>query len=80
MAYISHQLEVHVVREEALAEGEARAKAEGRAEGILALLSVRGVDIDEATRERILSCKDEAILDRWLRNAVTAESPEDLFG
>lgn len=84
MAYISHQLEVHAVREEGraegLTEGEARGKAEGKAEGILTLLSVRGFDIDEATRERVLSCKDEAALDRWLRSAVTAESLEALFG
>jgi predicted transposase/invertase (TIGR01784 family) len=61
-----------------LAEGEARGLAEGQARGraevVLRLLSIRGIAVDERTRAHILSCKDLALLDRWLEQAMNAKS------
>jgi len=55
-------------REEGLAQGVTR----GRAESILRLLAARGVPVDEAARQRILSCTDMASLDRWFDRALDA--------
>ncbi|MFF4141609.1 hypothetical protein ACFY0A_09455 [Streptomyces sp. NPDC001698] len=61
--------------EELRAEGEARRAAED----VLAILEVRGIDVPEATQERITGCGDAEILRHWLRRAVTAPTAEDVF-
>ena len=66
------------------AEGEAKGKAEGEAKGeaqaLLTILTVRGLPVTEAQRQRILSCADLAQLDRYLRRAVSAASTEEVLG
>lgn len=57
-------------REEGLAQGVSR----GRAEYILRILSVRGVQVDEEARQRILTCTDMATLDRWFDKSLNATS------
>jgi hypothetical protein len=57
-------------REEGLAQGVTR----GRAESILRILAARGVPVDDAARQRILSCTDMATLDRWFDKALDATS------
>jgi predicted transposase YdaD len=57
-------------REEGLAQGVAR----GRAESIVRILTARGVPVDEAARQRILTCTDLATLDRWFDRALNATS------
>ena len=63
-------------REEWLAKGEAKGLAKGEAKGLakalLRLLDVRGVSVDDSSRQRIQSCLDVALLERWLDRAVTA--------
>jgi predicted transposase YdaD len=54
------------------AEGRAKGRAEERAEAVLRVLSVRGVRVDSAARQRILSCTDLPTLGLWLERAVTA--------
>jgi hypothetical protein len=56
------------------AAGEAKGEAKGRAQSILDVLRVRNVDVPPDVRERILSCRDVALLDAWLERAVTATS------
>ena len=53
-------------------------KAEGRAEGVLAVLDARGIDVPEADRARIGACRDLDQLDRWLRRVASAGSVADL--
>ncbi len=59
------------------AEGEARGKAEGKAEPLLVVLTARGFVVDEGTRATILTCADSARLRRWIMGAVTAASLAD---
>jgi len=70
------------------AEGEARGKAEGKAEGeargkaeaLLLLLDTRGLAVSEEQRERVMSCRDTAQLEEWLRRALSARSVDELLG
>ncbi|MGW3723749.1 hypothetical protein [Streptomyces sp. NPDC000851] len=57
----------------------AEGRAEGRAEDILLILEARGIDVPEATRERIITCTDLDTLRTWLTRAVTVGTAEDLF-
>ncbi|MFJ3585907.1 hypothetical protein ACIPPS_27280 [Streptomyces sp. NPDC090127] len=56
-----------------------KGKAEGEAKSVLRVLTARGVDVPEATAQRILECTETETLDRWLDRAVTAERVEELF-
>ena len=62
-------------REQGLAEGRLR----GRAEGVLRILTARGVHTDEAARQRILSCTDESTLDRWFDRALNATALSEVL-
>ncbi|MBN1206607.1 MAG: Rpn family recombination-promoting nuclease/putative transposase [Myxococcaceae bacterium] len=53
-------------------EGRRQGRREGRAEDVLRILAVRGVAVDEKTRELILTCTDLVTLDRWFERALTA--------
>lgn len=61
-------------RGEGLAEGQARAKAEG----VLTVLDARGMTVPAALRDRITSCRDLDRLDTWLRRAATVASAAEL--
>ncbi len=71
-----------------VAEGEAKGKAKGKAEGrlegealsILRFLEARGIAVDEASRQRILACTDQATLDQWLKRAVVATTAAEVLG
>ncbi|MBN1204937.1 MAG: hypothetical protein JXB05_08430 [Myxococcaceae bacterium] len=39
---------------------------------MLRVLAARGVQVDDKTRQRILSCTDLVMLDRWFDRALTA--------
>ena len=62
-------------REEGLQQGLSR----GRAEDILRILTVRGVQVDEASRQRILSCMDLDTLDRWFDRSLNANTLSDVL-
>ncbi|MFF3487681.1 hypothetical protein ACFYXC_31015 [Streptomyces sp. NPDC002701] len=83
MSFVSYFPGRGTVREtaylEGKAEGEAEGKAAGEAKGILSVLEVRGVPVDERVRERITSCTDLARMDAWLERSRTVERAEDLF-
>lgn len=61
-------------RQQGLLEGLAR----GRAEGVLKILAVRGIAVDEGARQLVMSCTDPATLDQWLERALTATRFSDL--
>ena len=65
--------------EEGRAEGRAQGEAAGRADAILQILGKRGIAVDDASRERIVSCADLDILGDWLDRSLTAAQVSDLF-
>jgi hypothetical protein len=64
-------------------EGEARGRAEGEAQGelraLLTVLSARGIELSAEHAARVRACKDIAVLEAWLRRAVTATSADQIF-
>ncbi|PCG84015.1 hypothetical protein CIB93_21585 [Streptomyces sp. WZ.A104] len=54
-------------------------RVESRAEDILRILAVRGVEVPDAARQRITTCTDLAVLDVWFERAVTTSSVDALF-
>jgi Uma2 family endonuclease len=75
---LEHMLETAVTRveeESALAE-QAAARL---AEAVVAILTVRGLEVKPGERERILACTDLPTLGRWTSLAMKAASPEELF-
>ena len=65
-------------RAEGKAEGKAEAKAEGKAEAIVAILTARGIAVDDAGRARITGCSDMVTLDRWLVRAIAASCVDEV--
>ncbi|MDX3454616.1 hypothetical protein PV396_22175 [Streptomyces sp. ME02-8801-2C] len=73
------------------AEGKAKGEAEGRAKGeavgralcraqdILRVLDLRGIDVPESARERINGCTDLDTLGTWFDRSLTAADTADLF-
>lgn len=53
--------------------------AKGKAEDILRILELRGIDVPEATRDRITTCTDLDTLGTWFDRALTAASAGELF-
>ncbi len=66
-------------RQQGLARGREEGLTRGRAEYILRTLTTRGVQLDEAARQRILSCSDVATLDRWFDRSLHASSLSDVL-
>ncbi|KFA90785.1 Rpn family recombination-promoting nuclease/putative transposase [Archangium violaceum] len=62
-----------------LARGRQEGRVEGRAEYVLRTLTSRGVRVDEAARQRILTCTDMATLDRWFDRALNATALSDVL-
>lgn len=66
------------------AEGEARAaakaKAEGIVESILEILAQRDIQISPEARARISSCTDIDSLKTWLDHSLTATTDVEIFG
>jgi hypothetical protein len=58
-----------------VAEGKLLAKAQA----VVAVLQARGIALTEALRQRILDCKDMAILDQWLMRAAVANDASEVF-
>ncbi|WP_409470320.1 hypothetical protein [Streptomyces sp. HC307] len=56
-----------------------RLRAMGRAEDVLLILESRGIEVPEATRERIMTCTDLDTLRTWVIRAVHVEAAEKLF-
>ena len=68
-------------------EGLARGRKEGREEGrlqwrtkaVLRLLTARGVHVDDASHQHILSCSDVATVDLWFDRAIHATSLSEVL-
>jgi hypothetical protein len=57
-----------------------RGVADGEARLLLEILVQRGLPITAAQQERIAGCTDQAMLDRWAEQVLTASSVEELLG
>jgi predicted transposase/invertase (TIGR01784 family) len=64
----------------ALAErqGEHKGRSEEAAQAVLTVLRVRGVEVPDVVRERILAQKDPGQLRRWLEKAAVAASVDEV--
>ena len=66
-----------------VAQGEARGKAEGEVRGeaksVLMFLEARHLVVTDEQKQKILSCTDLEVLDRWIRKAAVVSSTEELF-
>ncbi len=75
LAFITYRLEMGAAKEEGIIEGEAK----GKAESILSLLSIRGIDVSDKAKEKILACQDPDLLNTWFHRAVNANLEHELF-
>jgi len=66
------------VGEQLIEQGRQKGILEARAEDIVRILTVRGVHVEDTARQRILTCRDPALLDRWLERALTASTVADV--
>ncbi|MFD9291738.1 hypothetical protein ACFWBV_26320 [Streptomyces sp. NPDC060030] len=55
-------------------------RAQARGESILILLGARGIEITDATREKLTTCTDSELARKWLIRAVHATTAEEIFG
>ena len=67
-------------RKQGRREGRVEGRAEGRAEAVLRILAIRGVRLDDESRQRILGCTDLATLDGWLERALRANTLSEVLG
>jgi len=61
-------------------QGEAKGKADGKAEALLAILDARNIPVSDDVREDITTCTDIEQLEAWIRRAATADRMEDVLG
>ncbi|WP_394822025.1 hypothetical protein [Pendulispora albinea] len=62
-----------------VAEEVSKQVAQSEARAVIAVLEARNVPIDAAARERILACRDQSVLEQWIRQAATLTSVDELF-
>ncbi|WP_240486932.1 hypothetical protein [Hyalangium minutum] len=65
--------------EEGRQKGWVEGRARERAEGVVRILTTRGIAVDTDARQRILSCTDLDALDRWFERALKVASLSDVF-
>jgi hypothetical protein len=61
------------------AEGRAEGRVEGEAGVLLKVLAARGMTVDDAQRQRILTTRDSAALERWVLRALNATRIDDVL-
>ena len=82
MAAANYELQSDFARKyffEGKAEGEARGEARGEAKMLLRIIALRGVDLSDAERQRILACTDDDQLGRWAARALTARTSAEIL-
>jgi hypothetical protein len=66
-------------RDEGRKEGRKEGLAEEAARSVLTVLRVRGIEVPDAVRKRILAETDRGRLERWLERAILASSNVDVL-
>lgn len=69
----------NTIVEESWLEGRAKGQAESKAEDILRILGVRGIEVSDSVRERVTSCTDLGVLGTWLDRSLSVTDAEGLF-
>ncbi|MDC0723088.1 hypothetical protein [Nannocystis bainbridge] len=64
---------------EGIAEGEVKGRVAGKAEIVLKLLQLKGFALTEAQRQRVLDCRDEAVLDTWAARVLVATRLDEVL-
>lgn len=71
------------IRDQAWAGGVAEGKAEGRAAGetemLLMIAAKRGIDVDAATRARVLACTDDTVIATWADRVLSGSTATEIF-
>jgi hypothetical protein len=62
-----------------LKQGREEGHLEGERRALLKVLEARGLSVEGAARRQVLACTDLAQLERWLSQAVTVQSVQELF-
>ncbi|WP_437620332.1 hypothetical protein [Sorangium sp. So ce1151] len=62
-----------------LEEGLEQGLLEAKAQGVLAVLEARGLEVPAEVRERVLASTDLAELDRWIRRAAAVTDARELL-
>lgn len=65
---------------EVIVEERTKARAQGMASALVAVLAARGLGLDDEQRAEILATSDESLLQRWIAAAVTCASVAELLG
>ena len=71
---------LQAARGEGKLEGKIEGKLEGKLEALVCLLDARGLKVKKKERARILAEEHEAVVDRWLGQAVSCSSVRELLG
>lgn len=56
-----------------------KGRAKGKAEDILHILGVRGIEVSDSVRERVTDCTDLDVLGTWLDRSLSVADAEELF-
>ncbi|MQY06056.1 hypothetical protein [Actinomadura macrotermitis] len=60
-------------------ETYAKGEASGRAEMLLKVLRLRGIEVPQDVADHIMACTDEATIDQWLSRSLTATTIDDVL-
>jgi Uma2 family endonuclease len=66
-------------RQQGLKEGREQGQVQGLLSALQTILSTRGLALGPAEAERMASCRDVALLERWLGRAMTALAAAEVF-
>lgn len=67
------------LKDQAWAGGLAKGRAAGETEMLLTIAAKRGIDVDAATRARVLACTDDATIATWADHVLTGTSAAEIF-
>ena len=62
------------------ARGEAKGEAEGEARVLLQLMELRGLEVTDAIRERVLGTTECAQIEAWVRRVLDARTAAEVLG
>jgi hypothetical protein len=58
---------------------EARAEARAEARMLLQALTLRAFTVSDSLRERVMTCTDHALIERWFERAMKAPTLDEVF-
>lgn len=64
---------------EGIAEGEVKGRVAGKAELVLKQLQLKGFTLTDGQRQRVLDCRDEAVLETWAARVLVATRLDEVL-